>query len=565
MDFRKEYEKWLSYDYLNDEMKADLEAIKNDPEEIEDRFYKTLEFGTAGLRGKLGAGINRMNIYTVGQATEGFARMIEEDGQEAKDRGVSICYDVRHKSDVFAKLSAEIFASYGIKVYIYKEALPTPVLSYTVQAMNSYAGVMVTASHNPKEYNGYKAYNGEGSQILDDWASRIENNIKQITDYSKIPRLDFEEGLKKGIIEYVPDHVLEDYYKKVLDLTIHDEDIDKSICVVYSPVNGTGNKPVREVLKRRGFNNIHIVKEEENPDPDFTTTGYPNPEKSACFKLSEKLGAEVGAELLFATDPDCDRIAIEVRRDDGSYQFVNGNHIGAILVNYIVSELAKTGKLPENGAVIKSIVTGDIAEKICQKYGLSYYEVLTGFKNIAAPMIEWAENGEKTFVFGYEESIGFNRGEFVRDKDAVSSAMLIVEAAAYYKKTQGKNLLEVLDDIYDEYGYHGNKLISVKKEGPSGAALINKIMDKFRKEGVNEIDGSKCVKVIDYKEDETGLPKSNVLKYRFDNGSWCAVRPSGTEPLIKIYMYSEGENEREADRQLEKMEEVMLNEMNSIE
>lgn len=563
MEYHSVYEQWLADESLDANLKDELVAIRDNEEEIKDRFYQSLSFGTAGLRGKLGAGTNRMNVVTVGRATEGFARMIADCGEEAKRKGVAIGYDVRHMSRDFAHLSAEIFAAHGIRVYLHRDIVPTPVLSYTIRDLGAFAGVMVTASHNPREYNGYKAYGTAGSQILDDWAEQIEKNIHACEKDGRIERIAFDQGVSEGKIVLIDDSLMERYLEKVLALAIH-EDVDKSVPFVYSPLNGCGNIPIRTVLTRRGFTGMALVEEEIEPDPDFTTTGYPNPERPECFRLAEKKGQEVGAELLIASDPDSDRLALEVRKPDGTYQFFNGNHIGALLTHYIVSEMAATGKLPKDGAVIKSIVTGDIARKITKKYGLALFDVLTGFKNIAAPVNEWDTTKEHTFVFGYEESIGYNHGEFVRDKDAVSSAMLLVEAAAFYKKTQKKTLLDVLHDIYREYGYYGNKLVSIVKEGADGQALIGRIMDTFREKGIMDAGERKVIKVIDYLNDDTGLPKSNVLKYEFGDESWCAIRPSGTEPKIKLYVYSVGEQEQEANAICDELAEKITAQMHSV-
>ena len=563
VEYHSVYEQWLSDESLDVNLKDELVAIRGNEEEIKDRFYQSLSFGTAGLRGKLGAGTNRMNVVTVGRATEGFARMIADCGEEAKKKGVAIGYDVRHMSREFAHLSAQIFAAHGIRVYLHRDIVPTPVLSYTIRDLGAFAGVMVTASHNPREYNGYKAYGTAGSQILDDWAEKIEKNIHACEKDGCIERIAFDQGVSEGKIVLIDDSLMERYLDKVLALAIH-EDVDKSVPFVYSPLNGCGNIPIRTVLTRRGFTGMTLVEEEIEPDPDFTTTGYPNPERPECFRLAEKKGQEVSAELLIASDPDSDRLALEVRKPDGTYQFFNGNHIGALLTHYIVSEMAATGKLPKDGAVIKSIVTGDIARKITKKYGLALFDVLTGFKNIAAPVNEWDTTKEHTFVFGYEESIGYNHGEFVRDKDAVSSAMLLVEAAAFYKKTQKKTLLDVLYDIYREYGYYGNKLVSIVKEGADGQALIGRIMDTFREKGIMDAGERKVIKVIDYLNDDTGLPKSNVLKYEFDDESWCAIRPSGTEPKIKLYVYSVGEQEQEANAICDELAEKITAQMHSV-
>lgn len=550
MDYKVKYEEWLNNEYFDNDTHEELVKINGDENEIQDRFYQDLKFGTAGLRGKLGAGTNRMNVYTVSRATEGFARMIEEDGEEAKKKGVVIAYDVRHKSPEFAEITARVFAAHGIHVYIYKTIQPTPVLSYSVRALNTYAGVMVTASHNPKVYNGYKAYGTSGSQILDEWADRITANIEKVDDYSKIPMISFEEGFESGIIEWVPDENLGNYKEKVLALTINDEEVDKNLNIIYSPLNGCGSKWVQRILKLRGFTNVHVVKEQEDPDPDFTTVGYPNPEDPKAFKLSEELGHKVGGEILIATDPDSDRVALEVLNKDGEYEFVNGNRIGILLVHYVLSQLSAKKKLPKDGAVIKSIVTGDGVSPICEKYGIKLIEVLTGFKNIAKPANDWDITHEHTFVFGYEESIGFNHGNFVRDKDAVSSSMLVAEMAGFYKK-QGKSLLDVLEDIYQEFGYYNENLISIVLEGLDGQALIGRIMEEFRNNPVKEIGDMKLVKLIDYNNGDTGLPKSNVLKYLYDDKSWFAVRPSGTEPKIKLYMYAVADTKEESEAKLE--------------
>ncbi len=563
MTYRENYESWVNNPNFDEATKQELALIIDDEKEIEDRFYQDLKFGTAGLRGKIGAGTNRMNRYTVSRATEGFARMIEEDGEEAKKKGVVISYDVRNRSDEFSRITAEVFAAHGIKVYLCNEIQPTPVLSYLVRALGTYAGVMITASHNPKDYNGYKAYGSEGSQILDDWAERIMRNIAEIEDYGEIKMLNVEEGLESGMIEYVGKEHYENYRQKVLDLTIHD-DIDKDVSIVYSPLNGTGYRWVPEILKDRGFTNIHIVEEQSMPDSNFTTVGYPNPEDPKAFKYSIELGKKVDADLLIATDPDADRVAIEVRDEIGDYQFINGNRIGALLVYYILKELDAKGELPEDGAVIKSIVTGDIAKPICEKYGQAFVEVLTGFKNIAEPINRWDDTKEHTFVFGYEESIGFNRGEFVRDKDAISSTMLIAEMAAYYK-TKGKSLLDVLEEIYQEFGYYNENLISIILEGLDGQALIGRIMDHFRANPLQQIDSMNLVQTIDYQNDDTGLAKSNVLKYRYDDESWFAVRPSGTEPKIKLYMYSVGKSLEDSEEKLQAIEKAAKGMIESVE
>ena len=564
MDYKDTYKKWLEDDRFDEETKKDLLSIKDNEEEIKDRFHQSLKFGTAGLRGKLGAGTNRMNIYNVAQATQGFADTIAEGGEEAKNKGVAIAYDVRHMSEEFAKIAAEVFAANGIKVYIHKEIQPTPVCSYTIRKLGNVAGVMVTASHNPREYNGYKAYNHEGSQILDETADKILGHIAEHPDFFEIPRTDFEEGLKDGIIEYVDDKLIEDYIKEILDCTINDEGIDKDINVVYTPLNGAGNKLVRRILDERGFKNINVVKEQENPDPDFTTVGYPNPEDPKAFKYSENLGKEVGADLLLATDPDSDRCAVEVRDKDGNYKFLTGNLIGSLLTNYILGALKDNGELPENAAVVKSLVSTDLVKPISNKYGVKVYDVLTGFKNIYAVANELDKNKSGKFVFGFEESIGYNYKDFVRDKDAVNSAMMITEMAAYYK-SQGKSLLDVIDELFNEYGYYSNEVVSIVLEGLDGQERISRIMTQVRNNPIKEVCDYKVKNIIDYQNDDTGLPKSNVLKYYLEDDSWFAIRPSGTEPKIKIYINAIGKDMDESKDKLVKINKFMQDIIDSIE
>lgn len=546
MNYKDKYKQWLENDFFDKNIKDELLYIKDNEEEIEDRFYQDLKFGTAGLRGKIGAGTNRMNKYTVSQATQGLAQTIIDYGEEAMKRGVAISHDVRHKSREFAEITASVLAANGIKVYIHKDITPTPVLSYTIRNLKTISGVMITASHNPREYNGYKAYWEEGSQILDNIANQILDNIDEIKDYSEVKTIDFNEGVENGLITVLDDAIIDEYIEDVLNLSIEDKGIDKDIKVVYSPLNGTGNKPIQRILKERGFTNVHIVEEQRDPDPNFTTVGYPNPEDPKAFKLSEKLGKEVGAEILLATDPDADRTALEVRDKNGEYVFLTGNEIGSLLANYILSRLNAKGELPKNGAIVKSIVSSDLPDRIAEKYGVESLSVLTGFKNIYSPANIWDKTNEKTFIYGFEESIGYSYGDNVRDKDAVSSAMMIVEMAAYYKKL-GKSLLDVLEDLYNEFGYHGSKLISIVLEGLDGQKLIGRIMEEFRANPIKEINGKELIEITDYQNDETGLPMSNVLKYKFNDGSWYVLRPSGTEPKIKLYIYSKGDNKEKAD------------------
>lgn len=547
MDYMKKYQEWLDSDFIDAETKEELKSLESNEEEIQDRFYQDLKFGTAGLRGKIGAGTNRMNKYTVALATQGLAQTIIDHGKEAMEKGVAISYDVRHKSDEFAKITAEVLAANGIKVYTYDQITPTPVLSYTIRHLGTISGVMITASHNPREYNGYKAYWDEGAQILDDIASEILENISKVGDVSKVKSMEFDKAVEEGLITILDYSIVDKYMQDVLDLTIEDENLDKDINVVYSPLNGCGNILVRRILDERGFKNIHIVKEQENPDPDFTTVGYPNPEDPKAFKYAIELGNKVDADILIATDPDADRVAVEVKNDKGEYTFLSGNETGSLLTYYILSRLSEKGKLPKNGAIVKSIVSTDLPEKIADKFGVAHFNVLTGFKNIYAKANEWDKTGEYQYIFGFEDAIGYSYGDNVRDKDAISSSMMVIEMAAYYK-AQGKTLLDVQKEIYEEFGYHAQNLNSVVLEGLDGQKLIARIMEEFRENPIEEINGVKLESITDYLNDETGLEKQNCLGYKLEDGSWYILRPSGTEPKIKLYIYSSADTAEKAQK-----------------
>ncbi len=562
MDYLEKYNYWLKDEFFDEDTKRELEAIKGDDKEILDRFHRDLTFGTAGLRGKIGAGTNRMNKYTVSLATQGLAETIKSRGKDAMRRGVAIAYDVRHFSKEFAEITAGVLAANGIKVYLFDDIRPTPLLSYTIRRLGNVSGVVITASHNPKDYNGYKVYWEEGSQILDDIGEEILNNINRVGDFSNIKFMELEEGVAKGLINYIGKEIDDEYVEKVKSLALN-EDIDKEIKIVYTPLNGTGNKLVRRVLRERGFTNVIVVPEQENPDPDFTTVGYPNPEDIKAFDYAKKLGKKENADILIATDPDCDRVACMVRDFNGEYVALNGNQTGALLVNYILSSRYRDNTLPENGAIVKSIVTGDLSKAIAEKYNVTTVETLTGFKNICGKANEFDRTKEYTFIMGYEESIGYVYDTIVRDKDGVISSMLIAEMAAYYK-AQGKTLLDELEDIYKEYGYYLEKLISIVLEGIEGSQRIGRIMESFREDPIINIGDMELVKTIDYLKDETGNPKSNVLKYYFDDGSWYAIRPSGTEPKIKVYIYSKDKDKKASQNKIKAMEETIINRIESI-
>lgn len=562
MGYREKYNNWLNNEYFDEMTRKELESIKYDEKEIADRFHTNLSFGTAGLRGKVGAGTNRMNRYTVSLATQGLADTIVSRGKSAMERGVAIAYDVRHFSKEFSEIAARVLAANGIKVYLFDDIRPTPLLSYAIRRLKTISGIVVTASHNPRDYNGYKVYWEEGSQILDDIAQEILNHMDDIKDFSDIELMDLEEGLDKGLINYIDKELDDEYIEKIKKRALND-DIDKDIRIVYTPLNGTGNKLVRRVLEERGFNNVFIVPEQENPDPDFTTVGYPNPEDVKAFNYAKRLGKEKDGDILIATDPDCDRVACMVRDGNGEYVFLNGNQTGALLIEYILSSRHKDDNIPTNGTIVKSIVTGDLSRAIGKHYGVRTLETLTGFKHICGKANEFDKTGEHTFIFGYEESIGYVYDTIVRDKDGVISSMLIAEMAAYYKK-QGKTLLDELEDMYRRYGYYFEKLISIVLEGIEGSQRIGRIMDSFRENPITAIGNMKLINTIDYLNDETGNPKSNVLKYIFDDGSWYAVRPSGTEPKIKIYIYSKGKDRISSIGKIEDIEKATLARIESV-
>ena len=562
MNYKERYNNWLENDYFDAKTREELLTII-DENEIEDRFYQDLKFGTAGLRGKIGAGTNRMNKYTVSMATQGLAQTIIKHGQEAMDRGVAIAYDVREFSDEFAEIAARVLAANGIKVYLFDGIRTTPVLSFTVRRLKTISGIVVTASHNPREYNGYKVYWEDGAQILDIIANDVMGEIDSIKDFSDIKLMDLDTALENGLITYIGKEIDDEYNQIIVDMAIN-EDIDKDVRVVYTPLNGTGNIPVRRVLKDRGFTNIFVVPEQENPDFNFTTVGYPNPEDPKAFDYAVRYGKEKNADILIATDPDCDRIAMMIKDNNGEYVFLNGNQTGALIVHYILSQRAAKGNLPENSAIVKSIVTGDLGRVIAKKYGVETFETLTGFKYICEKANEFEETGEHTFIMGYEESIGYTYGTHVRDKDAVVTSMIIVEMAAFYKK-QNKSILDVLEAIYNEFGYYNEKLISIVLEGLEGSKRIGRMMDYFRENPIQELGDMKLERKIDYLMDNTGNSKSDVLKYYLNDGSWYAIRPSGTEPKIKLYIYSKGKDKEESGAKLETIENAVREKMDTIE
>lgn len=549
---------WKELTTLCDEDKEKLQHMSG--EELADSFYQELAFGTAGLRGKIGPGTNRMNEQVIARATRGLAGVIEKRGQKAMDRGVAIAWDVRERSERFMEVAAAMLASCGIQVHIYKGIRPTPMLSFAVRELKTQAGIVVTASHNPKEYNGYKVYWKEGSQIQDAMADEISREIAKY-GYDVWPEKSFEAYKEEGLIHVIDDEVEEKYYALTLDKAVED-DVKKDISIVYTPLNGTGNLPVRRILKERGFHNIHLVEEQTEPDSTFASVGYPNPEDFHAFEKALALGKEVDADLLIATDPDCDRVAIVAKDEAGEYIPFTGNQTGALLLEYILSRRLSKGDLPSNGAVVKSIVTGDIGRRICEHYGVAMFNALTGFKNICAPANQWDDTREYEFLFGYEESIGYVYGDHVRDKDAVVTSMIAAEMAAYYLSL-GKRLPEVLEDIFRKYDYQGEKLMSVVKEGQEGQARIQAIMTDLRENPISSIENLTVEEVVDYSEGVEGIGTSNVLEYHLNDGSRFFVRPSGTEPKIKLYIYSSDKDKNKAKEKIDGIESAVLRRFNA--
>ncbi|MBO7357311.1 MAG: phospho-sugar mutase [Lachnospiraceae bacterium] len=566
MDYVKGYEEWLENLKDDNPLKAELRELvdNNNQKELKERFYKDLSFGTAGLRGKLGVGTNRMNFLTVGKATQGISDYIVKTGKEAMEKGVIIAHDPRHFSREFSRFAAEILAANGIKVYTFPDLRPTPELAFMIRKLGTVSGINITASHNPKEYNGYKAYWEDGCQVSSEVADGMTECINAVNIWTGIKSADFDECVKRGLITVLTEEYDRAYLDKIESLAIRSgEDLDLNIPIVYTPLNGCGSIPFRQMLKDRGFKNFTIVPEQENPDPDFTTVGYPNPEDPKAFKLSEEYGRKFGAELLMATDPDADRFAIEIRDDNGNYIPLNGNQTGYLLVNYILEGRKTAGNLPEKGAMVKSIVTSNLSKKIAESYGVKMFETLTGFKNICGKIPYLHENGY-IYLFGYEESVGYALSEDIRDKDGISAGMLVAEAAAYYKK-QGKTLFDVLHDIYEKYGYHKENEPNIVLEGIEGSERIGRMMKFFRENLPVTVAGANVTRVIDYIEGFEDIPPQNAIRLFLDNDSWFAIRPSGTEPKIKFYFYSKGDTEKEADAFNRAMTEEILEYIKSVE
>ena len=560
MTYQENFQKWADFADLPDYLRRDLENM--DEKTKEDAFYTNLEFGTAGMRGLIGAGTNRINIYVVRQATEGLARLIESKGGNEKDRGVAIAYDSRHFSPEFAFESAAVLAKHGIKSYVFESLRPTPELSFAVRHLNCFAGIMITASHNPAPFNGYKVYGEDGGQMPPHDADALTTYIRAIENPFAIEVADVEAEKASGLIEVIGEAVDAEYLKEVKDVNINPaliEEFGKDMKIVYTPLHGTGEMLARRALAQAGFDSVQVVEAQATPDPDFSTVKSPNPENQAAFALAEELGRQVGADVLVATDPDADRVGVEVLQKDGSYLNLSGNQIGAIMAKYILEAHKNAGTLPENAALCKSIVSTDLVTKIAESYGATMFNVLTGFKFIAEKIQEFEEKHNHTYMMGFEESFGYLIKPFVRDKDAIQAVLVVAELAAYYR-SRGLTLADGIEEIYKEYGYYAEKTISVTLSGVDGAEQIKAIMAKFRENGPKEFNGTAIAVVEDFKAQTstaadgtvTALttPPSDVLKYTLADGSWIAVRPSGTEPKIKFYIAVVGETNEESQTKI---------------
>ena len=564
MTYQENFQKWADFADLPDYLRRDLESM--DEKTKEDAFYTNLEFGTAGMRGLIGAGTNRINIYVVRQATEGLARLIESKGGNEKERGVAIAYDSRHFSPEFAFESAAVLAKHGIKSYVFESLRPTPELSFAVRHLNCFAGIMITASHNPAPFNGYKVYGEDGGQMPPHDADALTTYIRSIENPFTVEVADIEAEKASGLIEVIGEAVDVEYLKEVKDVNINPaliEEFGKDMKIVYTPLHGTGEMLARRALAQAGFDSVQVVEAQATPDPDFSTVKSPNPESQAAFALAEELGRQVGADVLVATDPDADRVGVEVLQKDGSYLNLSGNQIGAIMAKYILEAHKNARTLPENAALCKSIVSTDLVTKIAESYGATMFNVLTGFKFIAEKIQEFEEKHNHTYMMGFEESFGYLIKPFVRDKDAIQAVLVVAELAAYYR-SRGLTLADGIEEIYKEYGYYAEKTISVTLSGVDGAEQIKAIMAKFRNNAPKEWNATAITVVEDFKAQTstaadgtvTNLttPPSDVLKYTLADGSWIAVRPSGTEPKIKFYIAVVGESNEDSQAKIANIE-----------
>lgn len=564
MEYRKEYEKWCNSPFFDEETRNELAKIKNNEKEIEDRFYKNLEFGTAGLRGIIGAGTNRMNKYTVTKATQGLANFINSQGKAS--RGVVIAYDSRHMSKEFSDYAALTLNANGIKTYVFESLRPTPELSFAIRKLNAISGIVITASHNPPKYNGYKAYWEDGAQISSPIDKLIIEEVNKVTDYEQVKTIDMEKAKENGLYNLIGEEIDNAYIEEIKKLVLNPEIIKKhkDLKIVYTPLHGAGNIPVRRVLSELGFENINVVVEQEKPNGDFPTVRYPNPEDTKAFDLALDLAKKIDAEIVLATDPDADRLGIFVKDvKSGQYIPFTGNMSCLLLAEYRISQIKERNLLPKNGAIIKSIVSSNLADAIAKYYNLRLFEVLTGFKNIGKQMKNFDETKDCEYVFGYEESYGCLIGTYARDKDGVSAVMGLCEAAAFYKE-KGLTLWDQMINIYEKYGYYKEGAVSITLEGVEGAQKIKQIMVNLRQKNIEKIGEYSVFKIRDYEldkiidvktkiETKTGLPKSNVIYYELEDDAWACIRPSGTEPKIKLYVGVKGNSMKDSQQKIDKL------------
>ncbi|MGG0203161.1 Phosphoglucomutase [Bacillus mycoides] len=572
MNWKQEFSRWLSYAELDAELKEQLENMKQDEKKVEDSFYKNLEFGTGGMRGELGAGTNRLNVYTVRKATKGLAMFIEKLGEEAKKRGVVVAYDSRHKSPEFAMEVAATLGAHGITTYVFESLRPTPVLSFAVRHLHTASGIVLTASHNPPEYNGYKVYGEDGGQLPPKEADELISYVNAVENELTVEVADVEQLKADGLLHIIGQEVDDAYAAELNNVIINKEmvkEVGKDLKIVFTPLHGTSNISVRRGLEEVGFTDVTVVKEQELPDPNFSTVKSPNPEEHAAFEYAIRDGEKVGADVLIATDPDADRLGVAVRNHDGEFQVLTGNQTGALMLDYLLSQKKENGTLPENGVVLKTIVTSEIGRTIAKAYGLDTVDTLTGFKFIGEKIKQYEESGQYEFQFGYEESYGYLIRPFCRDKDAVQSVLFACEVAAYYK-SQGKTLYDGLLEVFKKYGFFREDLVSLTLKGKDGAEQIQKMMATFRENPPKEVAGLTVVAVEDYKEsiittlqdgnkEEIHLPKSNVLKYQLEDGSWFCLRPSGTEPKIKFYFGVQDDSLQNSEQKLLTIKEDIMN------
>ena len=557
MGYQETYQRWLRSEQLDPALKAELAAIEGNEKEIEERFYQSLEFGTGGLRGVIGAGTNRMNKYTVRKATQGLARYIAKQGAEAKQKGVVIAYDSRHFSPEFAREAGLVLAHNGIKAYVFEELRPTPELSFAVRHLGATAGIVITASHNPPEYNGYKVYWRDGAQIATELAAAITAEIAQVENELEVEAASLDEALVDGRFSWIGAELDDAYQAKLQSLILQPKEQNRDYKIVYTPLHGTGNKPVRRILASMGFENVSVVPEQELPDANFSTVASPNPEEHQAFRLAIALAEKEGAELIMGTDPDADRTGVVVRDEQGKFVVLTGNQLGALMLDYILSTRSARGELPSNGVVIKTIVTSEIGAAVASRYGLETLNTLTGFKFIGEKIKQFEESGEKKFLFGYEESYGYLVGDFCRDKDAVQACMVAAEMGAYYKR-QGRTLYQALMDLFGQIGFYREGLVSLTLKGVDGVQQIQEMMEKLRQHPPTHIAGIAVREAKDYKPGIDGLPPANVLKYFLADDSWFAARPSGTEPKIKFYFGVKGTSLTDSETRLAGLQKAVM-------